>query len=148
MIVAARRGTAGHPHDRNFLVPCGTPQGASEISVVANGIASAEQPIDVLPWTLHWPIWDERIYNMLIGSLADGALWAWGPHGPIPVDPWGPKEAAQAEEATRQIVEGQQALHELGAKLQQARDTTVSAEPLAADDDDHILATRGETRNE
>jgi hypothetical protein len=129
-------GTGAVVHSTNFFVPCGTPQGASEISVVANGISSAEAPIEVLPCTWHWPIWDERIYAMLIGSLADGPLWVWGPHGPIPVDPWGPKEAAHAADATRQIVEGLRTLHELGATLQQVRDTTVAAEPLAPDDDD------------
>ena len=138
-------GTGATVHSTNFFVPCGTPPGASEISVVANGIASAEQPIDVQSWTWNWPIWDENMYNMLIGSLADGPLWVWGPHGPIPVDPWGPKEAAQAAVATRQIVEGLKTLHDLGAELQQARETTVAGEPLAPDDDDETDATRNET---
>jgi hypothetical protein len=81
---------------------------------------------------------------MLIGSLADGPLWVWGPHGPVPVDPWGPKEADQARAARRQIVDGLTTLHELGAALEQERDKAVAAEPLAPDDDDDVNSGRRE----
>jgi Kelch motif len=135
-------GTGAVVHSTNFLVPCGIPTGASEITVVANGVASAPEPIDVRPCGFRWPIWDERMYNMLIGSLADGPLWVWGPHGPVPVDPWGPKEAGRARAARRQIIEGLTTLHELGAKLEQERDLTVAAEPLAPDDDDDVSTGR------
>ena len=59
----------------------------------------------------------------LIGSLADGPLWALTPHGPVPVDPWGPKIAKEAKSAFRQIVSGFRELRDLGrevTKLQSA----------------------------
>ena len=129
-------GTGAVVHSTNLLVPCGIPRGPSEITLVANGIASTAQPVNVLACQFRWPIWDERLYDMLVGSLADGPLWVWGPHGPIPVDPWGPKEATRARAATQQILKGLNTLHQLGAKVQQARETTAAAEPLAPDDVD------------
>jgi Kelch motif len=50
-------GTGAVVHSTNFFVPCGIPAGASEISVVANGIASAAQPIQVQAYRFRWPIW-------------------------------------------------------------------------------------------
>jgi hypothetical protein len=129
-------GTGATVHSTNFFVPCGIPEGACEITVVANGTASAPQPINVLACTFRWPIWDEGMYNRLIGSLADGPLWVWGPNGPVPVDPWGPKVAAQAKAATQQIVKGLNVLHTIGSKVQQTREKAAAAEPLAPDDDD------------
>ena len=128
-------GTGAAVHSTNFFVPCGIPPGASEICVVANGIASQSEPIDVRGCKFRWPIFDERIYAMLIGSLADGPLWVWGPNGPIPVDPWGPKIAAEVQAARKTIVKGLDALHDLGQKLHVARDRTAGAQPLAPDDD-------------
>jgi len=127
-------GTGAAVHSTNFFVPCGVPEGESEISVVANGISSPPQSINVVGCHFRWPIWDERIYAMLIGSLSDGPLWVWGPHGPVPVDPWGPKVAKQAQAATQQILKGLNTLHQLGAKVDQAREKTVAATPLAPDD--------------
>ena len=128
-------GTGAAVHSTNFFVPCGIPPGPSDICVVANGIASQSEPILVRGCEFRWPIYDERIYAMLIGSLADGPLWVWGPHGPVPVDPWGPKVAAKVQAARKSIVKGLDTLHELGQKLDDTREKTASAQPLAADDD-------------
>jgi hypothetical protein len=128
-------GTGAAVHSTNFFVPCGIPTGASEICVVANGIASPGEPVNVHACTIRWPIYDERIYTMLIGSLADGPLWVWGPHGPVPVDPMNTKAAAQVKTARKSIVKGLDALHELGQKLHVARGKAAGAQPLAADDD-------------
>jgi hypothetical protein len=127
-------GTGATVHSTNFFVPCGTPPGRSEIAVVANGVAAAPHPVEVLPCRFRWPIWDEAVYRMLIGSLADGPLWAWGPHGPIPVDPWGPKQARRVATATSRIIKDLQTLHDIGSRLLRERDATVAAEPLAPDD--------------
>ena len=132
-------GTGATVHSTNFFVPCGIRTGASEISVVADGVVSEAVPLNVLPCRLRWPIFDERIYAMLIGSLADGPLWVWGPHGPVPVDPWGPKLAADVKAARRQIVKGLTTLHTLGAKLQRTRDKIAASVPPAPDDDDEAL---------
>jgi hypothetical protein len=137
-------GTGAVVHSTNFMIPCGTPPGASELVVVADGVASAPQPVNVRPCVFRWPIWDDRMYNMLIGSLADGPLWVWGPNGPVPVDPWGPKVAVRARAATRKILEGLNTLHELGAKVHEERDRTVAAEPLAPDDDDEQVGGGGD----
>jgi hypothetical protein len=128
-------GTGATVHSTNFFVPCGIPTGASEICVVANGIASPGEPVNVQACTIRWPIYDERIYAMLIGSLSDDPLWAWGPHGPVPVDPMDAKAAAQVKAARKSIVKGLDALHDLGQKLHVARGRVAGAQPLAADDD-------------
>jgi hypothetical protein len=120
----------------NFLVPWGAPEGASELVVVANGVASHPVPVCVEHFHIHWPIFDDAIFARLIGSLSDGPLWVWGPHGPVPVDPWGPKVAHEAEAARKQIVAGMMTLRRLGGELAQNRQKIAGAVPLAADDEE------------
>ncbi len=122
----------------NFVIPWGTPEGAAELTVVANGIASEPWPVCVEEFHFHWPIFDDAIFARLIGSLADGPLWVWGPNGPIPVDPWGPKVAHEASGARNMIVTGLLTLRKLGGELQAARQKVALEAPLAPDDDDLI----------
>ena len=96
----------------NFAVPFGTPTGASELCVVANGISSPCVPIEVR--SLFIDIRDWEIWARLIGSLADGDLWVLGPNGPIPVDPWGPKITRDARAARNKVLAGLKTLQELG----------------------------------
>jgi Kelch motif len=128
-------GTGATVHSTNFLVPFGMPAGPSELVVVANGIASDPHPVTVYPWIFRWPIFDDALYQRLVGSLADGPLWALGPHGPVPVDPWGPKQARRVIAAVRRVGEGLSALRDVGAHLQDVREKTVAAQPLAPDQD-------------
>jgi hypothetical protein len=127
-------GTGATVHSTNFLVPFGMPAGPSELVVVANGIASDPHWVTVYPWIFRWPIFDDALYQRLIGSLADGPLWALGPHGPVPVDPWGPKQARRVIAARRRISEGLSALRDVGAHLQDVREKAIAAQPLAPDD--------------
>jgi Kelch motif len=106
----------------NFTVPCGVPDGSYSLCVIANGIESDCVPITVGPFFERVPI-NEAMVNFLIGSLADGPLWVLTPHGPVPVDPWGPKIVDETRTAFRQIVSGIRTLRELGrevTKLQNA----------------------------
>jgi hypothetical protein len=120
----------------NFMVPFAIGSGPSEICVVANGISSPCCPLTVLPFRLQWPIFEEAIVARLIGSLADGPLWVLGPHGPIPVDPWGPKIAKQAAAAWREITSAMKTLQKLGKEANANRQKIANAAPLAPDDDD------------
>ncbi|MDX6559997.1 MAG: hypothetical protein QOF72_3046 [Blastocatellia bacterium] len=105
----------------NFAVPWGTDLGPTELCVIANGIVSDNcVTITVAPFIWHWPF-DEAMVNVLIGSLADGPLWVLGPHGPVPVDPWGPKVAKEAAAARDKIVEGIKSLQALGQGVLQQR---------------------------
>jgi hypothetical protein len=100
----------------NFKVPPNVPAGAAEITVVANGIPS--QPVPVNIWTFWWPRdWDIEAWAFLIGSLADGPLWVWGPNGPVPVDPWGPLVERQAREARDLVLKGMRQLQNLGREV-------------------------------
>ena len=139
-------GTGAAVHSTNFFVPCGIPTSASEICVVANGIASPGEPVNVQACTIHWPIYDERIYSMLIGSLSDGPLWAWGPHGPVSVDPMDTKAAVQVKAARKSIVKGLDVLHDLGQKLHVARGKVAGAQPLAADDEGGEVGEKNQAR--
>jgi len=127
-------GTGATVHSTNFLVPFDMPAGPSELVVVANGIASDPHRVTVYPWIFRWPIFDDALYQRLVGSLADGPLWALGPHGPVPVDPWGPKQARRVIAAMRRVGEGLSALRDVGAHLQDVREKTVAGQPLAPDD--------------
>lgn len=104
----------------NFAVPWGTNTGPTELCVVANGIVSDCVTVNVAPFIWHWPF-DEAMVNVLIGSLADGPLWVLGPHGPVPVDPWGPKVIKEATAARDKIVEGIKSLQALGQGVLQQR---------------------------
>jgi hypothetical protein len=126
----------------NFAVPWGTNTGPTQLCVIANGIVSDCVTINVLPWIWHWPF-DEAMVNVLIGSLADGPLWVLGPHGPVPVDPWGPEIAKGARAAHDQIIAGLKSLQTLGQRVLQQRfqqnavvEPAVDPELTGGEDDD------------
>jgi hypothetical protein len=121
-------------HSTNFFVPFGVPIGASELCVVANGIASPCVSVNVAPFRWHIPF-DDAMFNRLIGSLADGPLWVLGPNGPIPVDPWGPDLARQATTARTQVVKGLRALRALGDRLDVKRMKQAGKVAPAIDED-------------
>lgn len=100
----------------HFLVPCGLAVGSYRLSVIANGIESDAVSVEVYPFVIYAPI-TEAMVNFLIGSLADGPLWALTPHGPVPVDPWGPEIAKQAKNGFRQIVSGLRELRDVGREI-------------------------------
>ncbi|MBV9127735.1 MAG: hypothetical protein JO117_06565, partial [Verrucomicrobia bacterium] len=107
-------------HTTNFYVPVHVPAGGVQIEVVSNGIAS--MPAAALVLTFSWPRFsDLEAWQLLLGSLADGPLWVWGPTGPVPVDPWGPDILRQATEARAQMLAGMQRLQELGATVTQTQ---------------------------
>jgi hypothetical protein len=88
-----------------FTVGC-IPEGTGLLFVVANGIASkpvevtiaAENPAARVAIT-------SAVVQVLIGSLADGPLWALTPHGPVPVDPWGPDVVNRAQAIRGQLLD-------------------------------------------
>jgi hypothetical protein len=45
-----------------------------------------------------------------------------GPHGPVPVDPWGPRIGKEAEAARDEIVNGVRELQRLGNEVQTFRE--------------------------
>lgn len=117
----------------HFVVPGGIPTGASEICLVANGISSPCVPVYINRRWL-WPWIDAAEWQVLIGSLADGPLWVLGPHGPVPVDPFGPGYARPAAAARKQVLAGLRALEKLGASLVRERAQLAAKVELAPDD--------------
>jgi hypothetical protein len=107
-------------HTTNFSVPFDVELGLAELCLIANGISSPCVLVDVLPFRIPFPV-EKGLVNWLIGSLADGPLWVLGPHGPIPVDPWGPKIAREAEAARAQVIQGVERLRQLGDRLHAKR---------------------------
>jgi hypothetical protein len=114
-------GTGETTQHTSFKVPAGMETGRAELEVVVNGIPSEPIRVHVGPFRLHFPF-DEAMVNSLIGSLADGPLWVLGPHGPVPVDPWGPRIGQEAEAARDEIVRGVRELQRLGAEVQRFRE--------------------------
>jgi hypothetical protein len=104
-------GTGAIVESTNFSVPWAAPTGASEICVIANGIASEARTVNVRPFII-WPIYEA--FLRLVGSLADGPLWVLGPHGPIPVGPWGPELESAAAKSRKILVSELEKLRELG----------------------------------
>jgi hypothetical protein len=90
---------------------------------------------------IHFNI-DEEAWAMLIGSLADGPLWVLGPNGPVPVDPWGPLVAREAEAARKQIFDGVRQLQKLGSQLERSRQE-VTAKVAPAVDKEALEADSG-----
>lgn len=71
-----------------FVIPRSVPDGEAELCIIANGIVG-----DCVPVTIGPPLYDPIPYReawKLIGNLADGPLIVFGPHGPMPVPPFGP----------------------------------------------------------
>jgi len=97
-------------------MPLGVSDGPAELRVIANGIASKPVRVELGRYRLQVPITGELV-AYLIGSLADGPLWVLGPNGPVPVDPWGPDVAREAEEAWAQVTAGAEQLIKLGTEL-------------------------------
>ena len=114
-------GTGETTQHTSFKVPAGMEHGPAELEVVVNGIASEPIRVSVWPFLLHFHI-DEAAVNTLIGSLADGPLWVLGPHGPIPVDPWGPKIGKDAEAARDSIISAVRELQRLGNEVVKLRE--------------------------
>jgi hypothetical protein len=112
-------------HSTNFYIPFAVPLGSYEITVIANGISSYCRYLHI--WDIIWKhpyikVFEQyEIWNQLIGSLADGPLWVLGPNGPIPVDPWGPKYANEAENARKMALIGLHELQKIGAKINEER---------------------------
>ncbi len=116
----------------NFKVPASLPHGPSEITVVANGIAS--KPVSVNGWLIKWPRdFDLEAWAFLIGNLADGPLWVWGPNGPIPVDPWGPDVAKAAAAARELMLKGMRQLQDIGTRVVVGRAKIAKAVPPSVD---------------
>ena len=103
----------------SFAVPSNVPEGPYELVVVANGIPSASVGISVLSLKIPFP-W-ATVWQWLIGSLADGPLWAIGPNGPIPVDPMGASVIAQVRAARKQMLQSIRVLQKIGAQGIQQR---------------------------
>jgi len=118
----------------NFIVPLDILTGLSELCVVANGISSSCVTLTVLPAFIINPHLYE-VWNWLIGSLADGPLWVWGPSGPVPVDPWGPEYAEQVKEARAQMLAGMRELASLGKRIETERKNKSEAVRPAVDPD-------------
>jgi hypothetical protein len=114
-------GTGETTQHTSFKVPAGMEHGRAELEVVVNGIPSEPIRVTVWPFLLHFHV-DEEAVNTLIGSLADGPLWVLGPHGPVPVDPWGPKIGKEAETARESIVSGVRELQRLGKEVESLRE--------------------------
>jgi hypothetical protein len=129
----------------SFAVPYGIELGPSEICAVANGISSQCWPIDVQAF--RWPFpFDEAMVNILIGSLADGPLWVLTPHGPKPVDPWGPKYVKLAREARDQILNGIRTLQKVGNELFSSQIRELEANPAPIPDESNEAETEKEAR--
>lgn len=129
--------TGATTQNTNFLVPADLPAGQYEICVIANGISSPCLTVKSHPiwwWPYHLPrLGVYETWSWLIGSLADGPLWVWGPHGPVPVDPLGPEYIKLAREARKLMLEGMTQLQKLGLKAVQARAKAARAVPPAED---------------
>ena len=119
-------------HTTNFHVPASVPGGSVEITVVSNGIAS--QPVSAHVFGFHWPRGsDIEGWLFLLGSLADGPLWAWGPNGPVPVDPWGPDVIREATAARQQMLTAMRTLQRIGSQVVQVRTDAAAGVPPAVD---------------
>ncbi len=108
--------TGAEIHTTHFKVPLACEDGPATLSVIANGIASEEVEIVVGSYRLRVPL-EPGLVNHLIGSLADGPLWVLGPHGPIPVGPWGPEYERRARAAWDELIGAAHKIEQLGSEL-------------------------------
>jgi Kelch motif len=104
----------------NFQVPESV-SGAAELSVIVNGIESAAESVFIQS-----PIIDRDFaaqWQFLLGSLADGPLWGWGPNGPVPIDDsWGSDLVTKAKSARKQMLLAMKSLERIGIVGQHLRE--------------------------
>ncbi|HEV2028336.1 MAG TPA: hypothetical protein VGS16_07360 [Candidatus Dormibacteraeota bacterium] len=114
----------------NFMVPFNAELGDADLCVVANGISSACVDVEVksaVPDHFgHYEAW-----AWLIGSLADGPLWAIGPNGPIPIDPFKRQLAKRARAAYADLREGVRELQSVGKEVAKLRSKSPSPKVAA-----------------
>jgi Kelch motif len=114
----------------NFMVPFDIELGDADLCVVANGISSPCIDVEVksaVPDHFgHYEAW-----SWLIGSLADGPLWAIGPHGPIPVDPFKRLLAKRARAAYADLRQGVRELQSVGKEVARLRSKSPSPKVAA-----------------
>lgn len=117
----------------SFKVPCSVENGAAQLCVIANGIPSLCTSINVGPFQAKLPF-EEEVWLILIGSLADGPLWAIGPDGrPVPVDPWGPELRARTRNIYREAIGAIRKLQAVGNEVAALRAAAkLTAVPHAA----------------
>jgi hypothetical protein len=109
--------------------------------VIANGIASRAVDLSVAHRFQIDPHLVES-WNFLLGSLADGPLWAFGPHGPVPVDPWGPKIVKEAEAARAALLSAMKTLQQIGARVVVEREKVAQAVAPSQDPELQKLKSR------
>lgn len=113
----------------SFKVPGNAALGQAELRVIANGIESDPVSVTVGPFLLRFIV-DDAFVSRLVGSFADGPLYALTRHGPVPVDGDGPiKERARA--AYSKIFKGIEELTAIGGDLerQRVKEQEAKAEP-------------------
>lgn len=111
--------TGASVQSTSFAVPPTIAPGIYKLAVVANGIASTE--VAVFVSTLKIPFDWAAMWQWLIGSLADGPLWAIGPNGPVPVDPMGPETVKKTRQEMRQMLQAIRALQKIGSQTVRQR---------------------------
>jgi hypothetical protein len=111
--------TGASVQSTSFAVPPTIAPGIYKLAVVANGIASTE--VSVFVSTLKIPFDWAAMWQWLIGSLADGPLWAIGPNGPVPVDPMGPETVKKTRQEMRQMLQAIRALQKIGSQTVRQR---------------------------
>ncbi len=124
--MAVATGTA--VNSTTFLVPNGVALGKLDLSVVANGIESAPVTVQMKPSRPPFMV-DGGLVNQLVGSLADGPLWALGPNGPVPIGPFNGRLRGEAVRATQSIVEGLRQLQHVGQEVLAKRAEAAAAHP-------------------
>jgi hypothetical protein len=104
----------------NFMVPFDMELGAADLCVVANGITSGcvavKVKLAVPDHFAHYEAW-----NWLIGNLADGPLWALGPHGPIPIGPFDGRLTRRARAAYADMRKGVRELQAVAREVAKLR---------------------------
>lgn len=102
--------------EASFYVPADVELGPARLCVVANGIPSEWVHVTITPAVVHLPLINDRLVNRLIGNLADGPLWVLTPHGPVPVDPWGPRWN-EVQAIYRTIIQNLEQLQVIGKEV-------------------------------
>lgn len=113
-------------------VPAVVPAGSYQLRVIANGIPSNPVSVTVAPFAsprIEWP----ALWTWVIGSFADGPLWVIGPHGPIPVDPWGPDIQRSVRDTIKSVVSGLRLLQKMGIQVDGKRLTQAQQAPPERD---------------
>lgn len=145
-------------HSTQFTVPLSADLGASELTVIANGIPSQVSQVTVKPFIFHFPV-TRSVLTSILSDAAETPQWVFTDQGAQALElsakyPDAKAVARDVQHAHRQIADALETLETIGRKLMASKLKAAATVPPAVDpelsggkDEDARAATRARPKS-